>query len=144
VALWTGIEVANFNFVIDMSGSDPRRGGSGYVAVNSVIINVAGCLGGLASGLIAERLKHWAWQPWAGGKVLTFYDVLFALSGAVRLAALVVLLPLIHEPSARGTLEALRFMRATILGAAQATLTRLSRAARLPAAGEWARELQEA
>src|SRR5207237_3314339 len=72
-ALWVGVEVANLNLVLEMAGSNdddrntggpersagPRRttGGSNYVAVNSVIINIAGCLGGLSSGLIAQHLR---------------------------------------------------------------------------------------
>ena len=113
-ALWTGVEIANFNLVLEMSGSDPKKGGSSYVAVNSVIINVAGCLGGFAAGFIADGLKDWTWQPLAAGKIFTFYDVLFALSGVLRLAAVVVFLPFVHEPAARGTTEALRFMCANI------------------------------
>jgi MFS family permease len=115
VALWTGVDVANFNFVIDASGASRSGGGSGYVAVNSVIINIAGCLGGLASGLIAERLTGWTWQPWAGGKVLSFYDVLFALSSAMRLAAVLVFLPLIREPAALGAIDALRYMAGMLM-----------------------------
>ena len=38
-ALWTGVEVANLNFVLEFSGSaDGENGGSSYVAMNSVII----------------------------------------------------------------------------------------------------------
>jgi len=42
-----GVEVANFNLVLEFSGAanEGDNGGSNYVAVNSVIINVAGCLG---------------------------------------------------------------------------------------------------
>lgn len=118
-ALWTGVEIANFNFVLEMSGGKKDAkgsagGGSSYVAVNSVIVNIAGCLGGFAAGFIADGLKDWSWQPLAGGKAYTFYDVLFALSGVLRLAAVVVFLPFVHEPAARGTTEALRFMGANI------------------------------
>src|SRR6185436_5665550 len=51
-ALWAGVEVANLNLVLEMAGSEEEGRGTGYVAVNSVIVNVAGCLGGLAAGLI--------------------------------------------------------------------------------------------
>ena len=144
VALWTGVDVANFNFVIDTSGASRSGGGTGYVAVNSVIINVAGCLGGLASGLIAERLTGWNWQPWAGAKVLTFYDVLFALSGVMRLAAVVAFLPFIHEPAARGTWEALRFMGAMIFQGGQDLVIGVARAVMLPRAPRWGRRLKPA
>ncbi|MGH7213784.1 MAG: MFS transporter, partial [Tepidisphaeraceae bacterium] len=72
--MWTGVEVANLNLVLEMSGSAASRngngeksgtgsentnGGSAYFAVNCIIVNVAGCLGGLASGLIATWLRDW-------------------------------------------------------------------------------------
>ena len=54
-ALWTGVEVANLNYVLEFSGTnDTENGGSSYVAMNSVIINIAGCLGGLSAGVIAK------------------------------------------------------------------------------------------
>jgi MFS family permease len=114
MVLWCGVEIANFNLVLEMSGSDQAGGGpcggSAYVAVNSVIVNVAGCLGGLAAGLIAQGLMNWSWTPVAGLRPFTFYDVLFALSGVLRLAAVAVFLPFIHEPAARTAGEALRFI----------------------------------
>jgi hypothetical protein len=45
---------------------------------------------------------------------MSFYEVLFALSGILRLLAAVVFLPMIHEPAARPTRETLRFMTANI------------------------------
>lgn len=123
-ALWTGVDVANFNFVLEMSdgrgdgaagapassAKSPSAGGSAYAAVNSVIVNVAGCLGGLSAGYLAESLHDWAWQPVSGWKTFSFYDVLFALSGVLRLAAVVIFIPFLQEPGARSTLEAVRFM----------------------------------
>ncbi|HYO09234.1 MAG TPA: MFS transporter [Tepidisphaeraceae bacterium] len=115
-ALWTGVEVANLNFVLELSGSDKgENGGSAYVAMNSVIINVAGCLGGLSSGVIAKLLSHWHWDPGiAGIGSIGFYEVLFALSGVLRLAAAVVFLPMLIEPRAGGAVETIRFMSANI------------------------------
>jgi hypothetical protein len=119
-ALWTGVEVANLNFVLEFSstrGDDSGKssGGSSYVAVNSVIINIAGCLGGLASGVIASCLKDWHWTPGILGLGdITFYEVLFALSGVLRLVAAVVFLPMIHEQGAATAVEAIRFMSANI------------------------------
>jgi MFS family permease len=119
-ALWVGVEVANLNMVLEMAGQgdverDEAKGGSNYVAVNSVIINVAGCLGGLSAGLIAQSLRDWHWNPGVLGlHEMSFYDVLFALSGVLRLLAAVMFLPMIHEPAARPTREALRFMTANI------------------------------
>jgi MFS family permease len=109
-ALWTGIEVANFNAVIDRNGGRQSAGGSGYHAVNTVIINVAGCAGGLVSGCIAGGLQGCAWQPLAGFRPMDSYDALFALSGVVRIGALFLIAPLLFEPAARSVLATLRFM----------------------------------
>jgi len=99
-----------------MSGSAGATGGGGsaYVAVNCVIVNIAGCLGGLAAGLIAQELQAWSWVPFAGAKAMSFYDVLFALSGVLRLAAVAIFLPFIHEPTARSSVEALRFITVAV------------------------------
>jgi MFS family permease len=116
MVLWCGVEIANFNFVLDMSGTADANGGGGsaYVAVNSVIVNVAGCLGGLVAGLIAQGLKDWTWTPFSGARTVSYYDVLFVLSGVLRFAAVAVFLPFLHEPSARPAVEALRFILAGI------------------------------
>jgi MFS family permease len=129
MVLWCGVEIANFNFVLEMSASERAgaAGGSAYVAVNSVIVNVAGCLGGLAAGLIAQGLKDWSWTPLAGGKAVSFYDVLFALSGVLRLLAVAVFLPLLHEPTARSAGEALRFITAGIRCSLTGCIARLLR-----------------
>jgi MFS family permease len=115
-ALWTGVEVANMNFVLEFSGSDDgRAGGSAYVAVNSVIINIAGCCGGLCAGVIAKLLKDWQFHVGMFGLgTVGFYEVLFALSGVLRLVAAAAFLPGLREPEARSTVEALRFMSANI------------------------------
>lgn len=124
-ALWTGVEVANFNLVLGMAGgkreggADDQRtenGGTAYVATNSVIVNVAGCLGGLSAGLIAQGLKDWSWQPLAGMKTFTSFDVLFLLSGMLRLASVVIFLPHLSEPGAKSVGETLRFMVGTLTG----------------------------
>jgi MFS family permease len=119
-ALWTGVEVANMNFVLEFSGSEDgdgsgRGGGSAYVAVNSVIINIAGCLGGLCAGVIAKVLKDWQLHIGMFGLgTIGFYEVLFALSGVLRLVAAAAFLPGLREPEARSTVEAIRFMSANI------------------------------
>lgn len=108
-ALWTGVEVVNMNLVLEKS-ANRRQGAGGYAAVNSVIVNVAGCLGGLVAGAIAQALTNWHWQPFPGGKIFNFYDVLFVGGTAVRGLALCALLPLLHEPSARSVGYTLRYM----------------------------------
>src|SRR5205814_8296471 len=97
----------------EMPGPRRSSGGSNYVAVNSVIINIAGCLGGLSSGLIAQHLRDWHWNFAALGlHDVSFYEVLFGLSGILRLIAAVVFLPMIIEPTAKPTREAIRYMAA--------------------------------
>ncbi|HEV7300104.1 MAG TPA: MFS transporter [Tepidisphaeraceae bacterium] len=113
-AFWTGVEIANFNFVMQMAGGGDddtaNNRGTSYVAVNAVIVNIAGCMGGLASGAIAELMKDTTFQPFAFIRALNYYDVLFLLSFALRVMAVVVFLPHLHEPTAKRGREALRFM----------------------------------
>lgn len=139
-ALWTGVDIANFNYVLDRSGGPAAKagqakkagqapaGGSGYHAVNTVIINVCGCAGGLAAGAIAQGLGGWSWQPIAGFHAADFYQVLFVFSGVVRVASLVVIAPLLHEPTAKSVTEAAKFM---------VTFTAARLAAQAAAAGRW-------
>jgi len=138
-AFWTGIEIANFNLVIELSGSDAThdgnaKGSSSYVAVNSIVINTAGLLGGLASGVIAQLLVHWHAHPRGAFKTFDYFDVLFAISALLRLAAVVIFLPNIHEPSARPSVETLRFMTSNVynnlVGAAMQPIRILRRRAR--------------
>jgi MFS family permease len=114
--LWAGVEIANFNMVLEMSASQEqgREGDSGFFAINSVIINVAGCLGGVAAGLIAQYYQSMQWQPIRSLRAFTFFDILFALSALMRLVALLAFLPMIKESTARPARQALRFMTANI------------------------------
>ena len=111
-ALWSGVETANLNMVLEMAGAENSRGGTHYVAVNSVIINIAGACGGIAAGLIARALS--GWQANFAGMTWTFFEVLFVLSALLRLVATVVFLPRICEPEAKPSREALRFMTANL------------------------------
>jgi MFS family permease len=114
--LWQGVDVANWNLVMEASGSadekNPSTGGSAYAAVNSVIINVAGMLGGFSSGIIAQSLKDWHFITPL--KTFTYYDILFLLSALLRLLSVVIFVPHIHELHAKPTHETLRLMTANI------------------------------
>jgi hypothetical protein len=112
MALWAGVEVANFNMVLEASRSGDAPGGSGYFAVNSVIVNLCGCLGGICAGAIAQALRNWHWEV-AGFKVFNSFDALFAASGLIRLLAVLIFISRIPEPGARGIWETLRFMGAS-------------------------------
>ena len=109
---WTGVEVANFNLVIELSGTDKtgQGGGSAYVAINTVILNIAGCLGGLFYGTVAERWQdlHWNSGINALGTV-TYFEALFLISGLLRLVAVLPVL-MMREPEAQPTIVALRFI----------------------------------
>lgn len=112
-AWWTGVELANFNLVLELSGTSGKNGsagGSAYVAVNTVVVNIAGMLGGIFYGIVAETLRDFHYDlglKWLAP--LSFYEVLFAISAVLRLTAVIPLLR-VHEPKARPTVDLLRFM----------------------------------
>jgi MFS family permease len=116
--LWNGVETANSQIVLELSRTGGRdealEGGTSYIAVNAIVINIAGCVGGLASGLLAQWLKDIHFDLSWGWKTFTFYDVLFIGSAALRLLAVAVFVPHIDEPEARPTRETLRFMTSNI------------------------------
>jgi MFS family permease len=99
-ALWAAIEVVNLNLVLEAS-SDSRAAGGCYAAVNTVIVNVAGCLGGLGAGFVAQALEHWTWRPIASMRSLNYFDVLFGLSGVLRAVAFALVLLMVVEPRAK-------------------------------------------
>jgi MFS family permease len=115
-ALWTGVEIANFNLVMELSVSTGPESpaSSSYIAVNTIVINLAGFAGGLASGVIAQLMGDWSWHPVAAFKTFNYFDVLFVLSAILRLLAVLIFLPHIHEPTARPSVETLRFMTSNI------------------------------
>src|SRR5262249_48802314 len=76
-------------------------------------VNISGCLGGLAAGFIAQVLKDWHYDLRFLGP-MSYYEVLFALSGVMRLLAVLIFLPRLHEPTAHPTHAVLRFMSANI------------------------------
>lgn len=115
-ALWTGVEVVNQNIVLEFAGTAREKGakgGTAYVGINLVIVNTAGCLGGLSAGVLAENLRELHWTvPLIGG--FTYFHVLFLLSAVLRLLAVVLFLPRLHEPQARPTVDTLRYMTSNI------------------------------
>jgi MFS family permease len=111
-AAWPGMELANFNFLLGMSGSEGgRRQGSAYVALNSLVAALAGMVSGLAAGVLAEALKNWRGS--IAGWPLTYHGVLFLLSAALRLLALAWLIGL-DDTKAVSTRMALRYIGSNI------------------------------
>lgn len=114
--LWAGVDIANFNIVLEFSGSAAKngtRGGTAYAAANSVIVSIAGMLGGLTFGALADWMKDLNLSVPLVGQ-FTFFHVLFLASAVLRLLAVVVFLPSMHEPEARPAVEALRYMTSNI------------------------------
>ena len=117
-ALWAGVEVANLNLVLETGrvrhrrqtrGTRGRRATSPSTASSSTSPAASA---GSPPGVIAQAPGHWHWPCPIQDR--TGYDVLFVLSGVLRLLAVVVFLPHLHEPAARPTREALRYMTANI------------------------------
>ena len=106
---WPGVDLANFNILLGIS--EPTRGarryGSAYVAVNSLVVAVAGILSGLFAGVIAQWLGDWKGSLF--GWPLTYHGVLLLISAALRLAALLWLFGL-EDKHALRTREALGYM----------------------------------
>lgn len=98
---WPGLDLAIFNTLLGLSESERARGcATSCVAVNSVVVSVAGILSGLFAGAVAEALGGWRGDIL--GYPLTYHGVLFLLSAVVRLVAVVWLLRM-EEPGAAST-----------------------------------------
>ncbi len=110
---WAGVELAGFNIMLSMSsaaGRGPARrdGGSAFVAWNSLAVAVAGTISGLLAGQMAGAFEHWRYVvPW--GVELSYHHLLFIISSALRLVAVVLALSL-YEPAAIATRDAIRYM----------------------------------
>ncbi len=113
---WPGMELANFNFILDMSGGGrgkDRAGGAAYVAVNSIAVGLGGVLSGLLGALVAGRLSDWR-QPLPVMDIeLTYHGVLLIGMAALKGVALFWLMGL-HEPRAVGTRDAIRYMTTSL------------------------------
>ena len=113
--LWTGIDMANNNLVLELSQTTGDSGGSSsYIAINTIATNLAGFLGGIGSGIIAQAIGQWHWHPASAFKTFDYFDVLFVISAVLRLAAVLIFLPHIHEPRAQSSGKALRFMTGNV------------------------------
>ena len=109
---WAGVELGNFNVLLGMGASRKgRRQGSAFLAVNSVVVALAGAASGLLGGAMAKVLGDW--EGSLLGWRLTYHGVLFLISGALRFAALFWLVGM-REPQAHSTREAARYIAVNI------------------------------
>lgn len=110
----------NYNIML---GLVERRAGigqnTGYVAVNSLVVAVAGALSGLFGGAVAKWLA--GWQGAFLGYTFTYHGVLFLLAGGFRLMALLWLRK-IEDPRAFAARDAMRYMVADVYANLQNTL----------------------
>ncbi len=113
--MWPGVELANFNFLLDFTKSsqhnrkDETGTGPSAAALFSVATAVAGALSGVIGGAIAAGLHDWSWDTGLEDFALNYFHVLFAISTLLRFAALGFAFGL-TEPKATGTRDAMRYM----------------------------------
>jgi MFS family permease len=108
-AAWPAIEVGNFNIMLSLADSkEGTRSGTAYVAVNSVVVAIAGTLSGLFAGSLAEMIGP-QWRGSIFGFPLTYHGVLLIISGGLRLVALLFLAK-VEEPGSARTRDAARYL----------------------------------
>lgn len=102
--IWTGLGIAQFNTILSFSD---EQGRSTYVASASILTSIAGLLGGLAGGFLAQSLQglHWRLGPF----LLVNYHVVFLISGAIRGFSAVFLFGM-ADPGAKPTRDMVRAM----------------------------------
>jgi MFS family permease len=111
-AAWPGIEIGNFNVLLNMAGTTKgRKQSTAFIAVNSVVVALAGMASGLFGGLVALYFKDW--QGTLFGWPLTYHGLLFLLSAVLRIAALAWLIGM-KDPNACSTRDAFRYFAADI------------------------------
>lgn len=116
VFVWPGMEIANFNFMLGMSGGGrgkDRSGGVAHVAINSIATAIGGILSGLLAAVVAMTLVDWSYDLPALNLHLTYHSVLLLAAAGLKVAALICIFGL-HEPKAVGTRDAIRYMTTSI------------------------------
>ena len=112
VFAWPGMEVANFNFILNMAGGGrgkDRSGGVAHVAINSIAIALGGILSGLLGAVVAKTMVNWTYEFQALDIHLTYHSVLLLAAAGLKAMSLLFVIGL-HEPKAVGTRDAMRFM----------------------------------
>jgi hypothetical protein len=142
--LWAAVEIANFNLVLEMSGSadedddapesDAKASnrGSGYMSINSVICAIAGVIGGVGAGWLMRSCRDVNFTLGMDiARPFGAYEILFASSALLRLLAGIIFLPGIREPKKCTTREAIGFVAGNlynnVVGIVRGPIRRLSR-----------------
>lgn len=137
--LWAAVEIANFNLVLEMSGSaDEEDGaqssnrGSGYMSINSVISAIAGVIGGFAAAWLMRSCRDVEFTLGLNlARPFGAYEILFAASAVLRLVAGLVFLPGITETKPCTPREAIGFVAGNlynnVVGIVRGPIRRLSR-----------------
>lgn len=116
VFVWPGMEIANFNFMLNLSGGGrgkDRAGGVSYVAINSIATAIGGILSGLLGALAAKTLAGWSRDLPGLDIHLTYHGVLLLCGAGLKLVAVMWAFSL-DEPKAVGTRDAIRYMTTSI------------------------------
>jgi MFS family permease len=110
-AAWAGMDIAGFNLLLRMTQDGDRRNASNtaVIAINSLVVAIAGTLSGIFGGSIAEWLGN-DWRVTILGRTLTYHSVLFACSAFLRLVAVLWLFSLKESGRKLATREAFRYV----------------------------------
>ncbi len=113
-AAWGGMDLAAFNLLLRLTrGGGKQAGDTAVIAINSMVVAVAGTLSGLFGGSIAEWLGS-GWRATVCGWPLTYHGVLFICSAALRTAAVAWVFTLKEPRGTVATREALRYMATNV------------------------------
>jgi len=117
---YPGLELASWNLLLGLTTNPTtRRQNSAYLAVNSVVVAIAGVLSGLFGAAIARWLGDWHGPLF--GWPLTYHGVLFLISGAGRFLSLFWLRGL-RDEGAWATRDAARLVAANLYSNTQQAL----------------------
>ena len=119
---WAGVGLTQFNLIIGASPADKR---TVYISAIAAVSGLAGGLAPVAGGALMEAMAHLPFP--AHGLIRSNYHVLFILSAALRVVALLLVRP-IHEAGSRQATYVLKQLKASKPVGSFAGIQKLSRA----------------